>query len=164
MSELYFDETVILVNVEGDSKEAILAKMGQNLADKQLVKASFTDAIIAREGEFATGLPTGEVSVAIPHTDVEHVNRKTISVGILKDPVDFGVMGGDDSETTPVKVVFMLAMDEAHSQLSLLQKLMQVFQDQDTLQQLVNTGDKTEIKQMLEAKLDLAALEGGESK
>lgn len=163
MGELYFDESVILLNMEGDSKEAILTKMGQNLENKNLVKESFTDAIIAREGEFPTGLPTGKVSVAIPHTDVEHVNQKTISVGILSDPVHFGVMG-DDSETTPVRVVFMLAMDKAHSQLSLLQKLMQVFQDQNTLQQLVNTADKTTIKQVLKEKLDLAALEGGESK
>ncbi|RYG72185.1 PTS sugar transporter subunit IIA [Lentibacillus lipolyticus] len=161
MSELYFDESVILLNLEGDSKEAILTQMGQNLADKNLVKESFINAIIAREGEFATGLPTGDIPVAIPHTDVEHVQQKTISVGVLKDPVDFGVMG-DDSETTPVKVVFMLAMDEAHAQLSLLQRLMQVFQDQHTLQQLASATDKTAIKHVLDEKLNAAALEGGE--
>ena len=69
---------------------------------------------------------------------------------------------GDDSETTPVQLVFMLAMDEAHSQLSLLQKLMQVFQEEDTLKYLVNQKDKTKVKSLLEEKLDFVALEGGE--
>lgn len=161
MSELFFDESIILLDIDGNTKEEVLTAMGSNLVEKDLVKESFIHAIIARENEFATGLPTAGVSVAIPHTDVEHVFRKTISVAILKDAVDFGVMG-DDSETTPVKIVFMLAMDEAHSQLSLLQKLMQVFQDADTLKYLVSAKDKTSIKNLLEEKLDFVALEGGE--
>ncbi|SFE11776.1 PTS system IIA component, Gat family [Lentibacillus persicus] len=163
MSELYFNESVILLDLESDSKEDVLTRMSKNLIDKNLVKESFTEAIVSRENEFATGLPTGDIPVAIPHTDVEHVNQKTISVGILKDPVDFNVMG-DDSETTPVKVVFMLAMEEAHSQLSLLQKLMQVFQDQELLQKLANTTDKSELKDLLEENLELKSFEGGEVK
>lgn len=161
MSELFFDETIILLDVDANTKEEVLAAMGSNLVEKGLVKKSFTQAIIERESEFATGLPTAGVSVAIPHTDVEHVNRKTISVAVLKNAVDFGVMG-DESETTPVKLVFMLAMDEAHTQLSLLQKLMRVFQNADILKYLVNEQDKTSIKNLLEEKLDLVALEGGE--
>lgn len=161
MSELFFDESIILLDVDVNTKEEVLTAMGNNLVEKRLVKESFIQAIIAREGEFATGLPTAGASVAIPHTDVDHVNRKTISVAILKDAVDFGVMG-DDSETTPVQIVFMLAMDEAHSQLELLQKLMQVFQNADTLKYLVREKNKTNIKNLLEEKLDFTALEGGE--
>lgn len=163
MSKLYFDESVILLDVESDSKEDILSEMSQNLIDRNLVKENFKEAIISREGEFATGLPTGDIPVAIPHTDVEHVKQKTISVSVLKNPVDFFVMG-DDSETTPVKVVFMLAMEEAHSQLFLLQKLMQIFQDQELLQRLANTSDKTELKYLLEDKLELNSFKGGEVK
>jgi PTS system galactitol-specific IIA component len=159
MSELFFDESVILLDVEGDSKEEILEVIAQNLVDKGLVKESFIPAIIKREKEFATGLPTAGVSVAIPHTDVEHVIRKSISVAVLKKPVDFVIMG-DDSETTPVQLIFMLAMDEAHSQLLLLQKLMQLFQDEEVLKFLVNQKNKTEIKSILEEKLNF--VEGDE--
>ncbi|UOQ94683.1 PTS sugar transporter subunit IIA [Halobacillus shinanisalinarum] len=161
MRDVYLDESVILLDVEGVAKEEILTVMGRNLVDKGLVKESFIQAIIAREGEFATGLPTAGISVAIPHTDVEHVNRKTISVGVLKKAVDFGVMG-DESEITPVKLVFMLAMDEAHSQLSLLQQLMQIFQSEETLKYLVSEKDKTSIKHLLEEKLDFMACKGDE--
>ncbi|MDO6654789.1 PTS sugar transporter subunit IIA [Anaerobacillus sp. 1_MG-2023] len=163
MSELFFDESVILLGLECSAKEEVLTTMGQNLVNKNLVKESFIDAIIAREIEFATGLPTAGISVAIPHTDVHHVNRKTISMGVLNETVDFGVMG-DDSETTPVKLVFMLAMDETHSQLSLLQQLMQVFQSEETLQYLVTEKDKTTIKQIIKTKIVFESLEGDEKK
>lgn len=161
MGNLVFDESVILLDVEGQTKEAVLETVAQNLVDRGLVKKSFIQAILKRESEFATGLPTAGVSVAIPHTDVEHVNEKTISVAVLKNPVDFVIMG-DDSETTPVQIVFMLAMDEAHSQLTLLQKLMQIFQDEQTLRTIVSAADKSTVKTLLEEKLDLLAFEGGE--
>ncbi|GEK59619.1 PTS sugar transporter subunit IIA [Marinococcus halophilus] len=161
MSGLYFDTPVILLDIDGSSKEEVLRMMAQNLVSNELVKQSFVEAVVQRENEYATGLPTGDIAVAIPHTDVEHVQRKAISVGILRDPVDFIVMG-DDKETVPVKIVFMLAMDEAHSQLKLLQQLMQVFQDQNVLKELSSTSDKKQIKKMMEEKLEALSFKGGE--
>ncbi len=155
MSELYFNESMILLDLNVKTKEEALTVMGQNLVEKKLVKETFTEAILQREKEFATGLPTAGVSVAIPHTDVEHVNQKTISIAVLRNPVHFGVMG-DDSETTAVKVVFLLAMDEAHSQLSLLQKLMQLFQNEVTLNSLASANNKQEIKNLVEEKLSFS--------
>ncbi|OIJ12579.1 PTS sugar transporter subunit IIA [Anaerobacillus alkalilacustris] len=153
MNDITFDETLILQDLQGDSVKEILENMGKNLREKGLVKDSFIEAVIERENKFATGLPTRSISVAIPHTDSEHVNQKSISLGILKDTVDFGIMG-EESATTPVKLVFMLAMNEQHSQLSLLQKLMQLFQEEETLQRLVNESSKTTIKEIINQKLN----------
>lgn len=161
MSDIYFDESIILLDIEAATKEEVLTFMGENLQASGLVKKGFSKAIIARESTFATGLPTKGVSVAIPHTDVEHVLQKTISVAVLRNPVNFGVMG-DDEATTPVKIVFMLAMDQADDQLTLLQRLMQIFQDEDTLHYLVNETNKTRIKDILAKKLELT-FEGGEA-
>jgi len=160
MSNMFLDSSVIFLDMEENSKEAVLRTMVSNLKEKNLVKDTYLDAVIEREQEFATGLPTAGYAVAIPHTDVEHVNRKTISVAVLKEPVDFGVMGTPD-ETTMVKIVFLLAMDEANTQLSLLQSLMQVFQDEDTLSFLANEKDKEKIVGLLADKLDIS-VEGGE--
>lgn len=160
MDNIYLDESIIHLDMEVETKEEILTVMSNNLIDNKLVKDSFRASIIKRETEFATGLPTGGVSVAIPHTDVEHVNRRSISVAVLKTPVLFGVMG-DPVETTPVKVVFMLAMDESDSQLSLLQRLMQIFQDEETLLNLASETSRSNVKRLLENKLDFA-LKGGE--
>lgn len=156
---MYFDESIILLDVEAKTKEEVLEVVGKNLVDLGLVKESFIPAIIKREGEFPTGLPTAGVAVAIPHTDVEHVNKKTISVAVLKEPVEFGIMG-DNTSTTNVQLIFMLAMDKVDSQLSLLQKLMQVFQDEASLKYIVSQTDKTKIKEFLAEKLDF---EGGDN-
>lgn len=161
MNDLYFNESIILLDVEGNTKEEVLSVMAENLEARGLVKETFKDAVIARELEYATGLPTMGVSVAIPHTDPEHVNEKTISVAVLKEPVEFGVMGGDSSETTSVKLVFMMAMDEADSQLGLLQRLMQIFQDEKTLLFLANEKDKKKIIELLANKLELSPEGGG---
>ena len=159
MGEVFFNESVILLALEGNNKEDILGEMAANLHGQGLVKETFKEAVIAREAEYATGLPTSFVSVAIPHTDIEHVNNKAISVAVLKEEIPFGIMG-DPEETTPVKVVFMLAMDEADSQLGLLTKLMQVFQDESTLKAIVNTKEKSELVKLLSDKLGFT-LEGG---
>ena len=161
MNDIYFNESIIFLDLEANTKEEVLLAMATNLEEKGLVKETFKDAVIAREQEYATGLPTMGVSVAIPHTDPEHVNKKAISVAVLKEPVEFGVMGGDSSETTPVKLVFMMAMDEGDSQLGLLQKLMQIFQDEKMLQLLAIEQDKTKLMNLLANKLEFAPEGGG---
>jgi galactitol PTS system EIIA component len=157
---MLFDETLILKNIEADSFEKTLEIMGGNLYDLGIVKESYINAVIEREKTFATGLPTNGCSVAIPHTDIEHVNKKAISLGILKEPVEFGIMG-EVSEKTPVKLVFMLAMDQIHSQLDLLQNLMRVFQNEEILTSLSSEESKTVIKELLLKQLN-GTLKGGE--
>ncbi|ERN55127.1 PTS sugar transporter subunit IIA [Alkalihalophilus marmarensis] len=157
---MHFDETLILKDIEALSSEEAIRVMAGNLFEKGLVKESYIDAIVAREKNFATGLPTKGYSVAIPHTDKEHVNEKAISVGIMKEPVDFVIMG-EEGETTPVKLVFMLAMNESHSQLELLQRLMQIFQDDSILNQIAHEESRTKVKDLLLNLLQVE-LKGGE--
>lgn len=158
---MHFDEELILKEVEAGTNKEILLKMAENLESKGLVKESYKKAVIEREEAFATGLPTISYSVAIPHTDVEHVNKKSISVSVLKEPVAFGIMG-EESDTTPVKIVFMLAMDKKHDQLDLLKRLMQLFADPKTLDLIVNEPNKTTIKDHILSLLHLSH-EGGEN-
>ncbi|SKC83445.1 PTS sugar transporter subunit IIA [Maledivibacter halophilus] len=160
MNDIYFNEELILKDIEGKSNEEILKYMANNLYHRGFVKESYVEAVIERERNFSTGLPTKSYSVAIPHTDIEHVKKAAISVGVLKSCIDFGIMG-EESTTTPVKIVFMLAMNTKHSQLDLLKKLMKIFQDEDVLQYLITEKSKTNIKNLLKNKLNLA-LKGGE--
>lgn len=79
---------------------------------------------------------------AIPHTDVEHINHRTIGVAVLEKEVPFIEMGTLDQQTE-VKIVFMLAMDKVDDQLKLLQQLMQIFQSEEKLEQILRTKDET---------------------
>ncbi|GMB01175.1 PTS sugar transporter subunit IIA [Pelosinus sp. IPA-1] len=163
MSHINFDETLVLKNIEGENSSDILKYMAANLYNQGFVKASYAEAVVAREKKFATGLPTGGYGVAIPHTDIEHVNQSAISVGILKKPVDFGIMG-EETEKTPVKLVFMLAMHDSHSQLSMLQSLMGIFQDEEVLTYLATEESEAKIKDEVVSKLNLSIVKGGEQK
>ena len=52
---------------------------------------------------------------------------------------------GDDTETIPVDCIFMLAMKEAHAQLTLLQNLMGILQDADALKTVKSSESAEEI-------------------
>jgi len=161
MSDVNFDETLVLKNIEGENSSDILKCMATNLYKKGFVKESYAEAVIAREKKFATGLPTGSYGVAIPHTDIEHVNQSAISIGILKKPVDFVIMG-EETEKISVKLVFMLAMHDCHSQLSMLQSLMEIFQDEEVLTYLATEESEVKIKDEVVKKLNLSIVRGGE--
>ncbi|MFD2706534.1 MULTISPECIES: PTS sugar transporter subunit IIA [Salibacterium] len=162
MSDLHIDETLILDNMQAADADDVLRTMAANLYDHELVEESYIQAVIDREHEHPTGLPTKGPAVAIPHTSKEHVRQKTISIGVLDEPVAFGIMG-EEKETVPVELVFMLAMDDEHSQLSMLQQLMSIFQDETQLSFYKNTKDKTKRKEALIDTLSLSR-QGGETR
>ncbi|MEB7462958.1 PTS sugar transporter subunit IIA [Staphylococcus succinus] len=152
MQGLKIDASNIILNLEARTSDAALSELAELMYSNGYVKSSYKDAVIAREKSFATGLPTVYCSVAIPHTDIEHVEAKSIGVAVLKDTVPFVIMG-EVKETTDVKLIFMLAMDKEDAQLSLLQKLMGIFQNDQLLKTIVNAKTRNEIAQVIEQEL-----------
>ncbi|EHJ09178.1 PTS sugar transporter subunit IIA [Staphylococcus simiae] len=148
MSQSLIQEENILLSLTASDKEDVLSQMSDLLHRNGYVKETFKQAVIDREHEFATALPTQRCSVAIPHTDVEHINERTIGVAILEDEVPFVEMGTLDQQTN-VKIVFMLAMDKVDDQLSLLQQLMQIFQSDDKLESILRATDTTELAALI---------------
>jgi PTS system galactitol-specific IIA component len=128
------DSNLVMVNIEASTKEEALKKLAGRMCENGYVKESFANAILEREKVFPTGLPTEGFGVAIPHTDVEHVNKPGIALGILQNPVKFNMMGDCDPDNLiDVKVLFMLAIKEPHMQLKLLQDIMEMIQDSELL-------------------------------
>jgi PTS system galactitol-specific IIA component len=156
--QIKIEEDLIMLDLEGQVNEDILSQMADKLCHCEYVKESYKAAVIAREKVFATGLPTVSFGVAIPHTDIIHVKYPTICIARLKHDVDFVIMG-EESERVAVKLVFMLAMNEQHTQLNVLQKLMGLLQDNEALATLAAEDDKSKIKTFIIEKLNL---EGGE--
>ena len=72
----------------------------------------------------------------------------------LENPVSFYQMGTNDVEVS-VKVIFMLALKEAHSQLTILQQLIEILQDKEIMEKLMNMDEYTtskEVKELLAIK------------
>ena len=141
------DKNYLAVSLSGENDKEILGQMADVMFQEGYVNEGFHNAIIRREENFPTGLPTGEINVAIPHTDPEYVNRPAVCLGILDSTVKFNVMGMEN-ETVLVSVLFMLAIKKKEDQLGLLQKLIATCQDQEMLK-VIQSGDKKKIDEVL---------------
>lgn len=141
---------LIIPGLQADSSDDIFEALGGELVKQGYCKESYVQALKNREAEFPTGINTGEKGVAIPHTDVSHVNKKGIAIATIKKPVSFMEMGTDD-EYVNVQVVFMLAVDEK-GHLELLQAILGILQDQEVLNQLIEAKNAEEIIEIIKNK------------
>ncbi len=146
-TEELLKEELIVINMKAkDSNEAI-GKLAQVLYKNAFVKESYIKAVQDREKNFPTGLPTEGVGVAIPHTDVEHVNTPAMAIAVLEEPVTFKMMGMIE-EKVKVQILFMLAIKESKTQIKLLQRLMNVFEDREILEKIHKSTTPGEIKEI----------------
>ena len=134
----------VLVNLNCTSKEEAIVLLADTLFQQGDVKASFRQAVISRENVFPTGLDTGEVCVAIPHTDREHVNRDAIAVATLAEPIEFMAMGSQDT-ALKIQVIVMLAIASDDRQIETLQAVMNLVQDQSLLKQVTKSKNAEEL-------------------
>lgn len=136
MADLKFDESLVVVIDDPESTEKVEETIANTLLSHAYVKPSYVGAIAEREKSFPTALEVGGVNVAIPHCDVEHVVTGAICAGILKNPVAWHRMDDPDA-TCDVSLVFMLALNEPHAHLEMIQKVIGIIQDQELAKELV---------------------------
>lgn len=145
------DKSVIVPDLEAKTWEDVMKNLGQKLIDAGYSKESYIDALIAREKDFPTGLDIDGLGVAIPHTDVSHVNKAGIAIGVLKEPVTFIQMGTDDEEVQ-VKLIFMLAVTDPNAHIDELQRIIEIIQDKGVLGKLFTVTDKETIIEVIKEK------------
>lgn len=145
------DKSVIVPDLEAKTWEDVMKNLGQKLIDAGYSKESYIDALIAREKDFPTGLDIDGLGVAIPHTDVSHVNKAGIAIGVLKEPVTFIQMGTDDEEVG-VKLIFMLAVTDPNAHIDELQRIIEIIQDKGVLEKLFTVTDKETIIEVIREK------------
>lgn len=144
-------ENLIFPELEVKNSSEIMEKMGAAFIREGLCKESYINALINRESEFPTGIDVDGFGIAIPHTDVSHVNESGIGIATLRKPVKFIQMGTDDEEVE-TKVVVMLAVDNPQKHLSTLQSILEVLQDKNVLYQLSNAKEKKEVIEIIKNK------------
>lgn len=102
-------ESLIEIGLEARTSQDVFHQLGGALTREGYTKESYIEALAGRETNFPTGLDINGIGVAIPHTDVSHVNQSGIAIAVLKEPVTFIQMATDDEEVK-VKLVFMLSV------------------------------------------------------
>ena len=148
----FISPETIYTDVESSSFEEIIHQMSIPLIENNVVSENYPEKVIERERVFPTALPVQPFGVAIPHTDSDYVNENHISVAILKKPISMGIMGGNLSDKTDVKIIFLLSLNERNKQLNILQKIIAIIQDADNLR-ILSDASKDEIYNLLNDKL-----------
>lgn len=138
---MYLDKELCLFGLEIKDKDELFEIMSEQLVNASCVKDSFLGAIKNREQEFPTGLEINQIGFAIPHTDSIHVNSSQICFASLKEPLIFSDMT-DKEHKIPVSLVFMLAMSQPHEQIETLQNLVNLFQNEQKVNELLACSSK----------------------
>lgn len=146
-----FCNHVIAVPLGKDVKtsEDAIRVLAEELYQHGYVKDAFKDAVLTRERSFPTGIPT-EIPVALPHADAKYCEQPGLALGLLAEPISFGLMGGDDSETVETRLVFMISLPDPKSQMLMIQKMVKLFQEKDCLVGLRNSESPAEAKSLLQ--------------
>ena len=136
----------IQLGVEASDWQDAIRKTCKPLIENGYVLPGYPDDVIERELQWATGLPTEPFGVAIPHalTPV-NVKQAQIAVSRLAKPVKFRQSGGTPGvDDLDCSIVFVLALTDPQSQLTLLQSLMVVISDEELLVSLLNAASPQE--------------------
>ncbi|MEA4813199.1 MAG: PTS sugar transporter subunit IIA [Anaerolineaceae bacterium] len=149
----FIHQDIIVLGMNAVNSEDAIRQLGSIMFQKGYVKESYVDAVIAREKNFPTGLPTEEVKVAIPHTDTEHTLKPAIGVAVLKKPVQFFELATTD---VPVQaeIIFLLSIVQPSEQVKWLQRLVTLFQRSGFLTQIKQSVNCQSCFQFLVRDLD----------
>ena len=139
----------VLLNQSYKTSEEVIRAIGTELFNAGFVKDSFTQAAIDREKKLPTGLPlAGGINAAIPHTEIEHVLKPALGLVTLKEEVNFQNMVSPQ-ETVPVKMVFILALEQPKAQIEMLQEIAAVLQNPGLVKDLLDASSVDEAIQKL---------------
>lgn len=145
----------IILGLSADSQNDVFEQVGGALIREGYCKDSFVQALIKRESENPTGIDIAGFGIAIPHTDISHVNRDGLAIGVLKKPVKFMAMGTDD-EYVDAQVVFVLAITDPNGHLEQMQALLRILQDKTVLEQMRNAKSVEELIYIIKRKENAA--------
>ena len=146
--EIYLNEELVFRNVQAKTDSEVLAFLASEMYKKNYVKEEYIQAIQEREKEYPTGLPSTPPGIAIPHANYEMVNKTTLAIATLKDPVLFHNME-NNNEQLPIQIVIMMAIGEPHGQVEMLQKIVGIIQDEPLRQEMIRAGNDTELLELL---------------
>lgn len=149
---LTLDKCLVLPQIKASNVDEVLEKLAISLVENGNVKPEYVKAIKERERVYPTGLPSSAPGIAIPHADHDLVIKTTVAIATLVEPVYFNNMEQID-EKVPVQIVFMLAISEAHGQIEMLQKVVEIIQDEDFRKKILNITENDELLLAIEEKL-----------
>lgn len=139
---------LIDVNLRAETKEELFELVGKDLEVKGFVNKNYTEGIKKREKEFPTGLITKNLNIALPHSETEYVEKPFIYIVKLQNSsLAFNQMG--DNQEMEVSDFFFLGIKDPSKQVQLLSYLMDLFSDDNFINDYKNTTEKEKIYELI---------------
>ncbi|RPA60974.1 PTS sugar transporter subunit IIA [Aerococcus agrisoli] len=148
----FLNKDVIFRNLEFENSAQVISFLADKLLEAGYVKEGYKEAILERELEYPTGLPSNAPGIAIPHANHELVNTTTLGIATLKNPVSFQNME-DTKSAVEIQIVIMLAIDEPHGHIEMLQKIVGIIQDEATRKNILAAESDNQLFSLLEKSL-----------
>ncbi len=137
--------SAVCIQLDAPDSKTVVEKLAGLLFEAGYVHASFAQAALDRESRMPTGLPLGgNYNAAIPHTDIEHVIKPGLALATLKKPVNFQNMIEPET-SVPVQLVILMALEQAKTQVEMLQEIAGVLQDAIIIEKLMNAVDVPQV-------------------
>ena len=133
----YIDPRAICLQNDARDWTSVLELLAHRLRASGAVRGTFANALIARERARPTGIRLGgNLNVALPRTDPEHVIRPGLALATLAKPVLFRSME-DPADLVPVRLVFLMTGTERSAHFGTLQRIAGLFQGRRTVDDLL---------------------------
>lgn len=134
------------------SKHTELFQMvGKELEEKGYVTNQYLEALLEREQRFPTGLKTRFLNIALPHTDPEVIKEPFIFV--VRNDKELNMLQMGDNSDTPCQNFLFLGIKDPKSQVGLLAKLMEIFSQEEFVQNFAQIKDGSEMYELLNQQL-----------
>ncbi|BAK95410.1 PTS sugar transporter subunit IIA [Tetragenococcus halophilus] len=147
-----FKSELVNLNLNVNNQKQFFQVISNDLKEKGYVVQTFKEAIIEREKMYPTGLQLENFAIAIPHTDVVHIQHPFVAVYRLKKAINFYQMGTDDV-IVPVKDVLVLGINEPKKQVGLLSNLMQCFSKNEFVKKYKNITTSDSVIELIKNNL-----------
>lgn len=138
-------EELIDLTCEITSKGDFFKAKAGILKELQFVEETYLEAVVEREKEYPTGLTLEHISIAIPHTTVDHIKEPFIYFNRLtNNEIKFIQMGTDNVVVKP-EYILMLGIKEPKEQVNLLAEIMNLFNQKEFIEAIHNAKSEKEI-------------------
>lgn len=144
MDKVLFDQQDIFINKSFKDVNSYYEFICQHLKKENKIDNKYLDSIKNREKKFPTGLKTGKICVAIPHTDYQHSKTTQLVITTLSEPLKFHKMD-DPKNFCNVSIIIQILFNTPEKQLILLKDLMRLIQNQTFLQDIKNAETKKQV-------------------
>ncbi len=148
-----FDPELVRLEMEAADAKVAISELADSLLESGKVHRSFAEAVLEREAQFPTGLPTPGAAIAIPHTDAEHCVEPAVAVGILKEPVEFAEMGSPETGLE-VSIVFLLSITKPEDHVEWLGRLASAFGGSPLASRLLEAENAERVCRLLRAEIE----------